>query len=75
MASCVRRGDLGARPTHSDGGVTGDGIRAGMLLSQVPSGIEPYALVGTGGGSTVAGGTTGGVGADGTGGDGAGRYD
>ena len=31
MASCARaarRGDLGPRPTHGDGGVTGDEIRA-----------------------------------------------
>lgn len=75
MASCARRGDLGARPTHGDGGVTGDGIWARMLLSQVPSGIEPRSLIGAGGESAIAGGTAGGVGADGAGGDEAGRYD
>ena len=75
MASCARWGDLGARLTHGDGGVTGDGIRARMLLSQVPSGIEPRPLIGAGGRSAIAGGASGGVGADGAGGDKAGRYD
>jgi len=46
-----------------------------MLLSQVPSGIEPCPLIGAGGGSAIAGGTAGGVDADGAGGDKAGRYD
>lgn len=70
MASCARaagRGDPGAGQTHGDGGVAGDGVGARALLSQVPSGIEPYALVGAGGQSAAAGGTAGGVGA-------AGRY-
>ena len=47
-ASLAGRGDSGAWAAHGDGDIASDGVKRGAAVQELPSGVEPGALVGTG---------------------------